>query len=538
MKQRRKKMRDSIYKFTLDIHEYASQVQIVAKQNDSSRKMLVTLMENGKPYAIESGCTAVFMMRKPDGTILLNDCDIIDSGNAIQYEFTTQTTATEGICECEIRIIGEDETVITSPRFTILVNENVYDDGQVESQDEFTALTDALSKIAEIRTLASEAAESASSAAEDAETAHEYLVETESFRDEFMDAKNAAVSASEIAVLSASNAQTSEQNASDSEANALAYKTSAHTSELNAKASEDNAKTSEDNAKTSENNASSSAANANASALNAYASASSALSSETNAASSAYTANENKKLAQSYAVGGTGERPNESNDNAKYYKEQCEQIASSMQGGFIPMGTVLFANLPTNATSGWMYNVSDEFISDSRFKDGGGKKYASGTNVYLTADGLWDCLSGSVPTVNGKVGNIITLDGRDLLLDGYSKASAESAIAVTDNIANALGKLEKKADDTKASVTSLENRVDTAETSITNLENRVDATETAITNLEGRVGTAETEIDTISNDISELQEQLDGISIRALKKSVYDAMPSHDPNTLYVFLPE
>lgn len=136
-------MRDSVYRFTLDIHDIESQVQIVAKKNDVARKIYATLMEEGKPYAIESGCLAVLMMKKPDGTILFNDCYIVNSGSVIAYDFTEQTTSAEGLCECEIRIYDTDGNLITSPRFTMIVSENVYEDGQIESTNEFISLKEA-----------------------------------------------------------------------------------------------------------------------------------------------------------------------------------------------------------------------------------------------------------------------------------------------------------------------------------------------------------------------------------------------------------
>lgn len=42
----------------------------------------------------------------------------------------------------------------------------------------------------------------------------------------------------------------------------------------------------------------------------------------------------------------------------------------------------------------------------------------------------------------------------------------------------------------------------------------------------------------LSQKVETLQLQLDGKSIRALKRSAYDAMESHDANTVYLFLPE
>lgn len=112
------------------------------------------------------------------------------------------------------------------------------------------------------------------------------------------------------------------------------------------------------------------------------------------------------------------------------------------------MGTVAFANLPTvNVGTGWLYNISDAFTSDNRFKDGAGIYYEAGADVYRTADGYWDVLSYGVPKVNGKVGNDIVLDAGDLLMSNYVKATTVAEIQPTDTILEAFGKMEKAHDD-------------------------------------------------------------------------------------------
>ena len=54
--------------------------------------------------------------------------------------------------------------------------------------------------------------------------------------------------------------------------------------------------------------------------------------------------------------------------------------------------------MPTNPSCGDMYNISDNFITDDRFRDGIGKNYSAGTNVYYANDNMWDCLAGEYPT--------------------------------------------------------------------------------------------------------------------------------------------
>jgi hypothetical protein len=64
------------------------------------------------------------------------------------------------------------------------------------------------------------------------------------------------------------------------------------------------------------------------------------------------------------------------------------------------MGTVAFSELASvEKATGYIYNISDDFVTDSSFREGQGKSYTSGTNVYYTANGQWDCFGGaSSPT--------------------------------------------------------------------------------------------------------------------------------------------
>lgn len=100
---------------------------------------------------------------------------------------------------------------------------------------------------------------------------------------------------------------------------------------------------------------------------------------------------------QSYAVGEGGVRENEEVDNAKYYYEQAKRISQGMSGALLPNGTVTFEELQNQTKqAGYMYNISNNFVTDETFNDGGGVSYPGGTNVYYTADGYWDCLAGTI----------------------------------------------------------------------------------------------------------------------------------------------
>lgn len=158
-------------------------------------------------------------------------------------------------------------------------------------------------------------------------------------------AAGTAQTAAQAADLSAAAARTSETNAGKSEAAVTAAAQAAGTSEQNAKASETAvlaAQTAAQTAKTAAETASTAAAakateaaasarTASEKATAATASEAAALHSAQLAAQNASAATDKATAAKSYAEGGTGTRPGEDTDNAKYYMEQAK-----LQTGDVP----------------------------------------------------------------------------------------------------------------------------------------------------------------------------------------------------------
>lgn len=195
-------------------------------------------------------------------------------------------------------------------------------------------------------------------------------------------------------------AESSQQAAAKSEANAKASETAAAKSATAAEASESNAKVSETSASQSAATATSEAASASQSASTATDKANIATQKATEIIGKAESAADSATKAQSYAVGGTGSREGEDSDNAKYYYQQAKDVSEGLKGGLQPHGTVSFADLPALAdvSTGWMFNISDEFTTTDDFKEGAGNTVPAGANIYKTSDGKWDVLAGTPVT--------------------------------------------------------------------------------------------------------------------------------------------
>lgn len=108
--------------------------------------------------------------------------------------------------------------------------------------------------------------------------------------------------------------------------------------------------------------------------------------------------------ARSWATGDTTTRPGEETNNAKYYALLAQQAAQSVSGLLVPKGTILFEQLAniSNPVAGWMYNISNQFVTDERFITVG-EYQSAGANIYYTDSAKWDCMAGN--SVNGVKGS-------------------------------------------------------------------------------------------------------------------------------------
>lgn len=140
---------NTVFRITLDIHKLGSQAVIPCFQGDSGYTIIARLTENGMPFTIEDGCTAIFQAKKPDEKFLYNSC-VIDN-NTIVYDFlatvkdgeTCQTTAKDGSMDCQFKLIGANGGILASPLFKIVVSKCVYNEEEVlNSVSEATALSE------------------------------------------------------------------------------------------------------------------------------------------------------------------------------------------------------------------------------------------------------------------------------------------------------------------------------------------------------------------------------------------------------------
>ncbi len=133
----------------LDVSCLARYKYIHAKQDDNATRFLkVTLMENGEQLMPASGDTAYFRAIKPDRTGIYNPATINQDGT-ITVELTQQTLAVKGIVAADVMLMNGD-AILGSGTFFIQVEACPLGDASVESSNEFIVLQDLIANVEEI----------------------------------------------------------------------------------------------------------------------------------------------------------------------------------------------------------------------------------------------------------------------------------------------------------------------------------------------------------------------------------------------------
>ena len=137
---------EDIQKLSIDIMDDKVFEPIYTKQYDQGRKVYVTVTKDGKDLSLE-GITASFQMKKPDGTVILKNCQI--SINHIIVELDRTITVVSGNrIPFQIQLFEAATNIIISTTTGILkVDELVIQMDDIESSSDFSTFSDILLKI-------------------------------------------------------------------------------------------------------------------------------------------------------------------------------------------------------------------------------------------------------------------------------------------------------------------------------------------------------------------------------------------------------
>ena len=243
-------MRKVEHRLRLDLLRGGNQGYIRVKRGENgARRLAIALYMHSVPYMADAGTTAVFRAIKPDNTKLFNSATITD--NVVTVGLTTQTVAALGTVRCELSIYGTNNELLYSPQFDIIVEDYLYSDTAIESTDEYTDLTEAISKVNNIVST-----EAARVAAENQRVANETArVSAEAERASAETARAEAETARATAETERASAETTRASAESSRAFSENIRKQAEKQRVSSETQRDTAETARSNAESSRRSA-------------------------------------------------------------------------------------------------------------------------------------------------------------------------------------------------------------------------------------------------------------------------------------------
>lgn len=153
----------------LDFGRSTLPITVFAKQYDKdSRTIVITPLNSGQRYTLESGVVARLQLTKADGHTVINDCTI--TNGKIFAELTEQCLTACGVATAEIGLY-KGSALLSSQLFYIDVKKAAYDSSAPTSSDEYISFVNALQQIESSAQTAKDAAKAASDATTAAEIA-------------------------------------------------------------------------------------------------------------------------------------------------------------------------------------------------------------------------------------------------------------------------------------------------------------------------------------------------------------------------------
>ena len=178
---------DSIDNLRLDLNRKGVRGVIYVRAGDTrARTIHITLTNNGSIVDLSEAVFAELLIKKPD--LNENDQTMVRYGNELQYTFRTQDINVPGECRCQVVVTFADDTIITGPEFSVMVFEKVINPEHEKSLNEYTAISQILVDVTNLKNdteIIKNEAQSAADAAEASElNAKDSEEAAEGYRDE------------------------------------------------------------------------------------------------------------------------------------------------------------------------------------------------------------------------------------------------------------------------------------------------------------------------------------------------------------------
>lgn len=144
-------MIQTIKKITLDVYKPNLFKLIVAKQGDSnSRFIKATIVNDGRKIDIPITATALINALRVDGEAKSFSCEVNADGT-VTAPLTYWMLEIGGVVECDISVIGADNTRLTTSKFFVEVETVSCPDGEISSDENYGILVQLIEDVKEVQ---------------------------------------------------------------------------------------------------------------------------------------------------------------------------------------------------------------------------------------------------------------------------------------------------------------------------------------------------------------------------------------------------
>ena len=140
-----------IIRLTIDLKTGVKEAIAPIKQADNlSRVLRCQLINNGKPINLKGSQLLLYVVKADYKQCVINGVINESKTGIVDFELTEQSLILAKDIQCEIVKIDEGDVLLSFPIFKIGIDGALYDNGLVESTNEFSALLQMVSKITEM----------------------------------------------------------------------------------------------------------------------------------------------------------------------------------------------------------------------------------------------------------------------------------------------------------------------------------------------------------------------------------------------------
>ena len=129
-----------VKKISLDTYKPNLFKIVAAKQGDSNSRFLqVTIVNEGRKIEVPSTATVTIGAKRPDGQAENFACEINPDGS-IKIPLTFWMLEISGVVECDVSIVGAENTKLSTTKFFVEVEGASCPDDEISSDDNYSIL--------------------------------------------------------------------------------------------------------------------------------------------------------------------------------------------------------------------------------------------------------------------------------------------------------------------------------------------------------------------------------------------------------------